>query len=425
MKIILQSRFFKNTIIYTISDVLNKMVPFLLLPVLTRYMTTEDYGIIAIFFVLTSMFGIFMSLETLSAIPVVFFKISRDALKVYLVNILLVIAVITSVFFLFIILFHSLLSEIFSISYEWLIMAVVVTLSQFMTTINLLLWQAEQNPVPLGMYQISQTVVNLLLSLILVIGFGMKWEGRLIAVAFASILFGMLSFVFLYKRDYLKFELNKEDIKDVLKFGVPMLPHTLSIWFRTGVDRIFLTMLISTSATGLYTVGYQIAAILTILATAFQKAYTPYLYQKLKNINEDEKINLVKNTYLYYIVLIFIAGLLSLLAPSLMGFLLGKDFLASQQYVVWLAFGFAFYGMQSIMVNYILYMKRTASLSYVTFSVSLLHVALSYMLIKYNGALGAAQATLITSLILFVVVWMLSQKIYKMPWFYWKKEIVL
>jgi len=417
LKNIIKSKFFKDTTIYTISDILNKMVPFVLLPVLTRYLTPQDYGIIAMFFVFTSILGIVMTLETNTAIGVNYFKISREKLKVYIFNILLIIAVATSLTFAIIILFHTTISELLAIPVEWLFIGVVVTLLQFITTINLLLWQSEQNPIPLGIYQISQTILNLSLSLLLIIGFEMGWEGRLIAVSIASITFGISSLMFLYRRNYLKFEFSKEAIDDALKFGIPLLPHALSVWIRTGVDRIFITTFVSASATGLYTVAFQIASVITILTTAFNKAYSPYLFQKLTDITQNDKTKLVKYTYLYFIALLIIAGGLTLVSPILIEIFLGKSFQDVWRYIPWIAFGFAFYGMYLMVVNYILFTKKTASLSYVTMSVSLLHIVVSYILISYNGILGASQATTATSFILFVAVWWLSQKLYPMPWF--------
>ncbi len=417
MKRVISSKFFKDTSIYTISDILNKMVPFILLPVLTRYLTPEDYGIITMFFVFTSILGIVMTLETNTAISVNYFKISRERLKVYIFNILLIISIATSFTLIIIALFHTSISELLAIPVEWLFIGVVVTLLQFMTTINLILWQSEQNPIPLGIYQIAQTILNLSLSLLLIIGFGMDWEGRLIAVSMATIIFGILSLVFLYKRNYLKVKFSREAIDDALRFGIPLLPHALSVWIRTGADRIFITLLVSASATGLYTVAFQIASIITILTNAFNKAYSPYLFKKLTNITQSDKERLVKYTYLYFIALLLIAGVLTLITPLFTEIFLGKAFQDVGKYIPWIAFGFAFYGMYLMIVNYILFTKKTASLSYVTISVSLLHIVVSYLLISCNGILGAAQATTVTSLVVFFAVWWLSQKLYPMPWF--------
>ncbi len=416
MKRIIRSRFFKNTSIYTFSDVLNKMVPFILLPVLTRYLSPSDYGVIALFFVFTGILGVFMTLELNTAISVNFFKITRDELKVYIANILIITSIVSCLILLFFIIFHSYISKLLALPTEWLFIAIVVTLLQFFTTINLVLWQSEQNPIPLGIYQISQTIFNLSLSLILIIGFGMKWEGRLIAVSVTSMGFGILSFSFLLNRNYIDFKLDKVYIKNALKFGLPLLPHSLGIWFRTGIDRVFLTMLVSASATGLYTVGFQIASVIMVIISAFNKAFTPYLYEQLKEITAKQKSILVKYFYFYFAVLLLLATSLSLIAPYIIDFLLGKKFTESQNYVTLISFGFAFYGMYSLFVNYILFTEKTKYLSYITFTAGLLHVGLSYLLISYNGTIGAAQATAIISFITFLFVWWLSQKLNPMPW---------
>jgi len=392
------------------------MVPFILLPVLTRYLSPSDYGVIALFFVFTGILGVFMTLELNTAISVNFFKITRDELKVYIANILIITSIVSCLILLFFIIFHSYISKLLALPTEWLFIAIVVTLLQFFTTINLVLWQSEQNPIPLGIYQISQTIFNLSLSLILIIGFGMKWEGRLIAVSVTSMGFGILSFSFLLNRNYLDFKLDKVYIKNALKFGLPLLPHSLGIWFRTGIDRVFLTMLVSASATGLYTVGFQIASVIMVIISAFNKAFTPYLYEQLKEITAKQKSILVKYFYFYFAVLLLLATSLSLIAPYIIDFLLGKKFTESQNYVTLISFGFAFYGMYSLFVNYILFTEKTKYLSYITFTAGLLHVGLSYLLISYNGTIGAAQATAIISFITFLFVWWLSQKLNPMPW---------
>src|SRR6056297_3469330 len=121
-----QSRFFKNASIYTVSDIINKLVPFILLPVLTRYLTPADYGIISIFAVFTSILGVFISLETHGAISVNFFKISREQLKIYIANVLLIVAVTTSIVLLIVIIFQSYFSDLLALPSEWLIIGVFV-----------------------------------------------------------------------------------------------------------------------------------------------------------------------------------------------------------------------------------------------------------------------------------------------------------
>ncbi|MCM4163335.1 MULTISPECIES: oligosaccharide flippase family protein [unclassified Arenibacter] len=417
MRGILKSRFIKNASIYTVADILNKLVPFVLLPVLTRYLTPSDYGIISMFTVFTSILGVFISLEMHGAISVKFFKLTKEELKIYIANVLVIVSVTTSLVLVSILIFHSYISNLLELPPEWLIIGVFVTCLTLFTTINLILWQSEHKPIPLGIYQITQTIFNLTLSLILIVGLGMGWEGRLIAASVAAILFGFLSFSIMVKRDFLKLKLNKAYLKDALKFGVPLLPHALSTWVRTGIDRVFLTMLVSTTATGLYTVGFQIASVIMVLTTAFDRAYSPFLFEKLKDITLSQKKVLVKYGYFYFLGLLLLASGLSLTAPYIVEIFLGKEFIESQKYITWFAFGFAFYGMYSVVVKFIFYTQKTIYLSYVTLIIGGLHIGLSYLFISYNGTIGAVQANTIISIITFLAVWWLSNKLLPMPWF--------
>lgn len=412
----LKNKFIKDTSIYVISDLLNKAVPFLLLPILTRYLTPSDYGIISIFLVFIGLLGVFVSIESKTAISVFFFKKEHHQLKIFITNVLLLTSVLTSIVLILLIIFSPIVTKLLALSIEWIILGVFVTITQFITTVNIVLWQSERKPLSVGIYQIAQTVINLGLSLVLIVSLKMGLEGRLIAISFASIIFGIYSLYLLLKRNYLTINYNKDSIKETLSFGIPLIPHALSVWSRTGIDRVFLTAFVSTSATGMYTVAFQIASILYIFCVAFNKAYAPFLYKKLANLIEVEKVKLVRYTYLYFLSLLFFALILSLTAPFIVELFLGSSFYDSLKYISLLSFSFAFQGMYIMIVNYILFVKKTAYLSYVSLSISLFHIGLSYLLIKLNGTLGAAQATLISSITTFLCVWWLSNKVHKMPW---------
>ena len=52
----------KNSIVYTIGLILPQAVGFLLLPIITRYLTPEDYGIVSSVGVLGTILAIFLTL---------------------------------------------------------------------------------------------------------------------------------------------------------------------------------------------------------------------------------------------------------------------------------------------------------------------------------------------------------------------------
>lgn len=413
----MNKKLLKNSFVYVLGDVLNKAVPFFMLPVLTRYLTPADYGTISIFGVLVSILAVFTGLSIHGAININFFKMQKNELKAFIGNCLIILNISTFIVLIVVYLFHPIIMQKMALSLEWLIVAVVLAFAQFLTTINLLLWTAEQRPKPYSIYQISQTFTISSLSLLLVVGFGMNWEGQLLATAIGTLLFSVISFVFIIKRGYLIFKPNKEHMKDALKFGVPLIPHALSGWITTGADRIILMSLLGATATGIYAVSYQIGMIVSVLVTAFNKAWAPYLFKTLSNSpTEKDKKNIVYFTYVYFAAVLLFAIIFSYIAEIFTPYFLGEKFIQSTEFICYIAFAFAFDGMYFMVTNYIFYAKKTYILAYVTFSVTILHIGFLYFLINLNGAIGAAQAIMITSIITFLSVWILSHKVYKMPW---------
>lgn len=411
-------KLFKNSFIYVLGDVLNKAVPFFMLPVLTRYLTPEDYGIIAVFTVLVSILAVFTGLSIHGAINVNFFRMQKDELKVFIGNCIIILNISTLIVSILVYLLHPIILQKLALDTEWLVVAVVLAFAQFLTATNLTLWINEQKPKPYSLYQISQTFIIASLSILMIVGFGMNWEGQLLATAIGTILFSVISFAFIVKRGYLIFQPNKEYMKDALKFGIPLIPHSLSGLIKTGADKLILMSLLGSTITGIYSVGYQIGMVIGVIAASFNKAWAPYLFNTLSNHpNLTDKIRIVKFSYFYFLGMLLFALFFSYIAEYLIPYFLGKEFLKASRLILYFSLAFAFDGMYYMVTNYIFYVKKTYILAYVTFGTSILHIFLLYYLIKANSMIGAAQASCISFAITFVLVWFLSHKVYPMPWF--------
>jgi len=424
---IFRHKLFKNAFVYTGSNVINKAIPFFLLPIMTRYLTPTDYGIVATFNVLLAVMVVFVGLSMHGAINVNYFKLKREELREYIGNVFIILF--TNFILIFIIVFFlkTYFSNIVKFPVKWIPILVIVALCQSIFKINLGLWRVEQKSLPYGLFQISRTISNVALSLIFVVALVWGWQGRLLGAIITSVIFGLISIFLIYRRKYIKFSFDKKYIKDALFFGVPLIPHALGGWIMTSIDRIFINSMVGVAATGLYSVGYSVGMIIGILASSFNLAWSPFLYEKLKENNFSTKVKIVKFTYLYDVGIILLALILSFIAPTFLKFFVSKNFYFAYKYVLWIALGYAFNGMYFMVVNYIIYVKKTYILAWVTFSSAGINIILNYFFIKANGAIGAAQATTITFFVQFIMVWILSAKVYKMPWrinFINRKKIV-
>lgn len=64
----------RSASIYTTGNVINASIPFLLMPVLTRYLSPEDYGYTAMFALLTSLLAPFMGVNAKSSLALTYYK---------------------------------------------------------------------------------------------------------------------------------------------------------------------------------------------------------------------------------------------------------------------------------------------------------------------------------------------------------------
>jgi len=322
IKSLFRHKLFKSTLIYTFGSAINKAVPFLILPVLSYYLLPEQFGIVANFNVLFAIFVIFANIGLDGAVSTRYFSMAKDDLKVFVFNGLLI-SVISSIFLLIVIsIFQGLIYEWFRIDFKYQVLTILAAFFSVITTVNLTLWRLEERPLQYGFYEISQTIINILISLLLVVVLKQGWTGRVDGILISTVLYGLFSLFFLFHRNYLKFTLNKNFIKIILLFGIPLVPHALSIWLRAGADRIIITRIVSEYYTGLYATGFQFGVFISFITMAFNNAFVPFLYKNLNeeddNILKKNKIKLVKLTYICLICYLFLTVFFSLISNFLL-----------------------------------------------------------------------------------------------------------
>lgn len=417
-----RSNFFKNAGTYTFANILNSAIPFFLMPVLTRHMSPSDYGIVAMFTVLLGFVSPFTGLSINGAIVRQYYEKELIDLPVYVTNCLLILACSSMLVSVVFYMFSGPISRISSFPEKWLWIIIIVSIGQFITLVNLSLWQVQLKAKVYGLYQISRTTVNILLSIWMVVALGMAWKGRVQAQFYTMCLFGALGLFLLYRGGWLKFSFNLDYIRNALKFGVPLIPHAIGAIVITMTDRFFITNMVGLAATGLYSVGYQVGMVIGLLATSFNQAYVPWLFERLKKDDEKIKIRIVKLTYVYFVAILAVALIFSWVAPIFLNFFVGKRFAGASAFVFWIALGYAFSGMYMMVVNYIFYVQKTHILAWVTFFCAIVNVLLNYFLIKANGAIGAAQAATFTFFLSFFLTMLLSRKVYRMPWLFFLRQ---
>ena len=422
LKRVTSSSLVKNSIVYIITDGVNKSIPFLLLPFLTYYLTPSAYGIVANFNVLVQILSVFCYVSTAGTLTVKFYKLDKEGLKAYISNMIFLNAYATIACLVIMLVFHRLIYDSLQIDITFQLLSILLVWFASLTNVNLLLWRCEEQPFKFGVYQISQTALNALTTIWFVIILLLGWQGRIYSMFLSTALFGIISWVILYRRGYIAFKQSRNEMREILFFALPLIPHALSFWLKSGVDKVLLTEMCGLTDNGLYSVAMTWGAIVSMFAMSFNNAYVPYLYKKLTIFDKDKEATLseqrkvVKMIYASIFFSLFFVGAAYAFSYFFILIVYEPSYHASLSFLPYVMIGQFFNACYIMFACFAHYTFKTKGLGAITFSLSLLQVVLSYLFIRICGAIGAAISSAVVMALTAVCVSWYGMKIYRLPW---------
>ncbi len=412
----------KNAGVYTISTVINSAIPFFLIPVLTRYLTPEQYGLISMHTLLLAFVTPFIGFNTNNSLGQLYYTSTKEELSEYIGNcffVLLISFILTTLVFFFI---DCPLSKNTFLSPIWVWSTILIATTQFIIVIPLSLWQAENKSVTFGVFQISSTLINFLITLVLIVLFNKDWSSRITAQIYTGLFFSFVSMSYLVRNKFIRLTFNKKLFISSLRFGIPLIPHTIGGILLSIANRYFLVRYVGLQETGVFFLAFQLTSIINIINSAINTAYVPWLFKKLQDINDKVKLRIVKLTYIYFLLIVLGSLIFFILLPIILKIFAGSKFQLASKYFFWLIIGTIFNGMYLMVTNYIFYSKKTYLLAFSTFASAIITVILNYILIIRIGSVGSAIASAIGFLFLFMQTWYFSNKVFPMPWLFFLKK---
>lgn len=410
-----QRTLLSNAAIYALANFSVAGVPLLLLPILTRYLSADDYGKVGMFTVVTSFLFVFVGFNTHGAVMVRFFD-SKYALPRYVSSVFLILLSSLLVALILIAAFPEPLQSLTTLPLCWLLMAIGVAGCQFIAQLLLTLWQCSDRAFSYGALRLSHAITDSLLSIFLVVGLMASWEGRLSGLALAWGVVGIFALAKLYRLGWVGKAIDTGYAADALRYGVPLIPHAVGGLMLGMADRLLVTKIMDIGSAGIYFAAVQIGLMLGILADATNRAFAPWLMKKLNHASDEEKYSIVSYTYLYFFIILFTAFIFSVMAEYFIPFFLGSEFIKVSNITLFMFLGNAFTGMYYMVTNYIFFTSRTGLLSLSTITTGVMSFLMSIVLIKNYGLTGAAVSFMIGQIMLFFMTWIIAQYCYKMPW---------
>lgn len=407
----------KNIFSYSTINMLNASVPFFLLPILTAYLSTDEYGYLSVYQLLIMMLLPFITINIASAVNVEYFKLEGDELEKYISSVV-VLPVLLWLLFSVIFYFASpFIEELLHLPSEMLYLLPTFALMQHVPQLLMSLSQVKIDIKMFAFFKLGIAVVNFLVTLLFVITFLQGWEGRLYAILVAYSLFTAIGIYVLHRYNYISLNIQYSYIKNALAFGMPLIPHTLAATLLSMADRLIMAKMLKMEYVGIYSVAFQLSAILMIVMASINQAWVPHLFAKLKK-GETENHNIVRSTYLIMSVMLLLYLLFLLVSPFIFDLLIDSSYEQGKTYIKYIALGFLFQGFYLMSTNFLFFNKKTSVLSSLTILSAIINIILSIYFIKQFGAIGSAYAMSITWILFWILTWITSQKYHPMPWLF-------
>ncbi len=407
-------RLLKNSGIYGIVQILQKCIGLVLIPVYTTLLTPSEKGITDVVTPIVSFLSILYSLSINSAVIrfYVDYKEDKNKLKEFwgtcIVFVTLNSIALTTIF----IIFRSQLLEPMAKGVDFfpyiLLGMISITLNPIYTIFQSTLQAKEESKV-YAKNNLLYFIVNLALNILFVVVLRIGAVGVLLSLAITDVIFFIYTVIKFIPRVVLKIKYMY--LKQALKYSLPLLPHSLSGWAVSMLDRLFLNRYNGLQSPAIYSTGAQFGNIINVLTTAVNQAYVPWLFQKLKNKKENEK-EIVLMSEVLTIFYAFLAMGMSLFGPEIFKIIVDKAYFEGWKVIPLLSFAFVFNGIYYFFVNPLFYNKKGVKFIAIgTFTGAILNSILNVILIPKFDIIGAATASLVSMMISCILVYFISIKI--------------
>ena len=402
--------------IYLGGMIIQKGVPFAMLPFYTAALTIKEFGEFSVLISTILFLSIIISMKPESYL-VRELNVKGNSEDLPIRNSLAVLCI-NSLFVLpFVYLFSLDFLGIY-IENQWLVNWVVVfvlfvysakgTVEGYMI--------AKGKSIDFVRYQAFQAILIAIFSFLLLKYFSFGVLGRLLPEFIVSVL--VLLFFLNYISNYISFsKLKGFNLKDVYYLFIPMMLHSLGFTFLLISDRIMLQKMIGSESVALYTVAYTFGLLSGVIHEVFMKVWSPFFY---KNVADTvfERSKLLPAAFIYSVISLIYAFVFSYIINQFYQDIVPMEYHSIGVLIYIISLSFSFEGTRKVFSSYIIASNKYKYIALLSIFTVCVNVLINLWLIPEFEEKGAAVATLVSFLIMSFVTVLIALSLRKAQGFY-------
>jgi O-antigen/teichoic acid export membrane protein len=407
---------FRNLVVYGLGDTATQIISFFLLPIYARYLTTSDYGVLALLLtieVVTKVIfrwgidGAFMRLyfdcpdqparQRLASTQFYFLLVANGAL--------LALGLIGAAW-LGPYLFHT-------DKYNWTMRLVLI--NTFVVGFYYLPFHVMRIESRTGTFMtlgVARSLATILMRLLLIIVFGWGVHGVVLSDIVVTTAFTIV--LLRWFAPLIRPVFSRELLRESLRFGLPRLPHGVAQQVISSADRYVLGRFVSLHELGLYSTGASFGQGLKLFLSSFEQAWAPFYFGVMGE--PDAKQTLARVTTYGIVILSLLVSGLAACARDLVTAAMPAAFHPAADVVPWIGLGVALQGVYLLTSIGLNITKHTEYYPMATAIAAATSIGANLALVPSFGIIGAAWANVMAYSVLSFVSWRFASRFYPMQY---------
>ena len=368
----------KNTALFALGNLGTKIISFFLIPLYTKVLTTEQYGIVDLVVTISTIVVPILSLNIAEA--VMRFNLDKDADKDKITKIGITILI-------------DKVSDLRLMVYFYIV---------FSASTQVLLYDLRGKELLLyySVGNILQTLLIACFNVIFLMIFNWGIKGYLLAYIMSFAIISVYALIVGKGYKAIKVPIDRTKMIEMLKYSIVLIPNSFMWWIMNSSDHIMVTAMVGAAANGIYAISYKLPTLITTFTSIFNQAWSYSAIREEGATDEEEYNNMVFKNIISISMLIG-TGMLCVIKPFL-AFYVSKDYYISWRYTPFLIIGLVYLTLGSFMSTSYTVHKDSFGFLFSGMLGAILNIVLNFTLIPFIKVYGAAFATCISYVAVFI-----------------------
>ncbi|MFD2158973.1 lipopolysaccharide biosynthesis protein [Rubritalea tangerina] len=391
MRKLLAHKVVQGTLWYSVVGILTSGISLILLPIMTRWMSPKEFGILNSAVALSQLIMPFVTIGLGSAVIRYYheYKSEESRFRRFF-SAAFWFQTIASLFVVGVLIAYFCYTELLlGVDFYHIIPILIIVLVNPPRDLGNHMLTAVEDHSRSSKNQLIAFVVGVALSLVLMGWADLGALGRLYGRAAGAIVAMLMLFWLPEFRSNLSYCVDRIELKKALQFGAPYIPYTLALAGMLTVDKLLLQYYGEMDEVGIYSASKTVAVGVSFVFVAVTKSWYPR-YVALRE--ENKEIAILRGQWSVLCLLSLSVVGFTLTAPVVFPYIVDERYWGGVEVLPVLAIATYCYGLFLVQANYVNFLKKTLSLPIIAGSGVLLNFLMCKELVSELGMSGAAYA---------------------------------